>query len=152
MNHSLERTSPKGGPFFGTCIMCGETDLPISATFDLCPNTKGLTEQQVLEAAILGPLSVSQIGTVPVDANGLSEILEAELPSGITSSADKYQQDDNAGIPVMESNQERYNREAKTPGTQAWAETYAEQVYHSDEPDREDDYNGDYDDWERDQE
>lgn len=164
MNHALERTSPKGENevFIGTCILCGKTGLPSSAVHEFCVNPRNMSEQEVLEASILGtldpvhiaealkivadatkagvtitngnvvdllmdqrehwpahmcrsiaerigfspklPLSVSQIGTVPVDANRLSEILEAEVPKGIQSSGDKYQgsYDPNAGVPVTD--------------------------------------------------
>lgn len=31
MSHALERSSPKGGPFKGTCTKCGMIDLPMTA-------------------------------------------------------------------------------------------------------------------------
>ena len=34
--HILERTSPKGGPFRGTCVRCGQTELPAVAARALC--------------------------------------------------------------------------------------------------------------------
>ncbi len=38
MMHSLKRTSPKGGPFIGTCINCGKTDLPLARANEDCKN------------------------------------------------------------------------------------------------------------------
>lgn len=46
--HALRRTSPKGGPFLGTCIQCGEENLPSSAALKPCPNQRGLTQDDAL--------------------------------------------------------------------------------------------------------
>lgn len=35
--HSIERTSPKGGPFLGTCRYCSRINLPMSAATEHCP-------------------------------------------------------------------------------------------------------------------
>jgi hypothetical protein len=49
--HSLERTSPKGGPFLGTCRKCGQQNLTLKAAFEECENVRGTTpEQDILEA------------------------------------------------------------------------------------------------------
>jgi hypothetical protein len=55
MKHNLERTSPKGSPFIGTCRLCGTPNLPMSAIFEDCPNQRGLTEDEGLIEAIEGP-------------------------------------------------------------------------------------------------
>lgn len=34
--HSLERTSPKGGPFIGTCTKCGMRDIPAARMSEPC--------------------------------------------------------------------------------------------------------------------
>lgn len=52
--HALERTSPKGGPFFGTCTKCGITDLPMSAVGKPCANPANITEDEALILAIKG--------------------------------------------------------------------------------------------------
>jgi len=54
MKHSLERTSPKGGPFIGTCTLCGKTDLPIGAATQDCENVRGLTQDEAVVEAITG--------------------------------------------------------------------------------------------------
>jgi hypothetical protein len=46
--HALVRTSPKGGPFRGTCIQCEATDLPAEAAMQPCPNPGGRTQTQSL--------------------------------------------------------------------------------------------------------
>lgn len=53
--HSLERTSPKGGPFFGTCTKCGQTDLPIAAVGWPCVNPANISQDEALMMAIRGP-------------------------------------------------------------------------------------------------
>jgi hypothetical protein len=52
--HALARTSPKGGPFFGTCMKCGQTDLPITATGKPCVNPANLTPDETLLVAQRG--------------------------------------------------------------------------------------------------
>lgn len=51
--HALNRTSPKGTPFLGTCMKCGRTNLPPSAVNEECDNPAGMTQ----EAALLSVLS-----------------------------------------------------------------------------------------------
>jgi hypothetical protein len=53
--HAIERTSPKGGPFLGTCMRCGRTGLPMSAVTEPCENVAGMTDDEVLLTAIKLP-------------------------------------------------------------------------------------------------
>lgn len=53
--HCLTRTSPMGGPFFGTCIQCGTENLPSAAANDACGNPRQLTYDDALVEAIDGP-------------------------------------------------------------------------------------------------
>jgi hypothetical protein len=53
--HAINRTSPKGGPFIGTCSLCGVTDLRISDATKYCENVRGLTEEEALLEAIEAP-------------------------------------------------------------------------------------------------
>lgn len=46
--HAIERTSPKGQPFIGTCRLCGTPNLPAKAALDECPNQRGLTAEEAL--------------------------------------------------------------------------------------------------------
>ena len=46
--HALSRTSPKGGPFIGTCLKCGVPNLPMSATRLECENVRGISDGAVL--------------------------------------------------------------------------------------------------------
>ena len=50
MKHVIERTSLKGPgmSFIGTCTLCGQKELPMSAAFEDCPNVRGLTKDQAL--------------------------------------------------------------------------------------------------------
>lgn len=50
--HALRRTSPKGGPFLGTCMQCGETGLPSNAVLKPCTNPANLTQDESLLLAI----------------------------------------------------------------------------------------------------
>lgn len=53
--HSIERTSPKGEPFVGTCWQCGRTGLTIAAMTEPCENIAGLTETESLLIAVEPP-------------------------------------------------------------------------------------------------
>lgn len=53
--HSVERTSPKGGPFVGTCTLCGKTGLTFANMDEPCPNTRGLSVDETLIEAIDPP-------------------------------------------------------------------------------------------------
>lgn len=52
MKHAIERTSPKGESFRGTCWQCGRNDLPMSAALEECENIAALTEAESLLMAI----------------------------------------------------------------------------------------------------
>jgi hypothetical protein len=54
MKHSLRRTSPKGGPFVGVCVLCGKQGLTIAQSQDDCANVLGKTADEVLLDAIKG--------------------------------------------------------------------------------------------------
>lgn len=53
--HCLERTSPFGERFVGTCILCGKTGLSSADALQPCDNPAGLSREQTLRAAIDGP-------------------------------------------------------------------------------------------------
>lgn len=46
--HALVRTSPKGGPFLGTCTLCGTPNLPMRAACEPCSNQRGLSQDEAL--------------------------------------------------------------------------------------------------------
>lgn len=52
--HSLRRTNPKGQKFLGTCVLCGEENLPMEAALRPCPNQRGLTQDDALIEAVRG--------------------------------------------------------------------------------------------------
>lgn len=53
--HSLNRTSPKGGPFIGTCALCGKAGLTLDNMRDECENQRALTQDEAVIEAVLGP-------------------------------------------------------------------------------------------------
>lgn len=53
-NHALRRTSPKGGPFLGTCFKCGMENLPATAVSQPCENPANLTRDEAVMVAITG--------------------------------------------------------------------------------------------------
>lgn len=55
IGHSLERTSPKGTRFVGTCRLCGQEHLTTADMNDECPNQRGLSQDEALIEAIEGP-------------------------------------------------------------------------------------------------
>jgi hypothetical protein len=55
MKHHVERTSPKGGPFIGTCRLCGMTGLAASAAREDCENVRGFSVEEALIETIEGP-------------------------------------------------------------------------------------------------
>jgi hypothetical protein len=57
MKHPLvNRTSPKGGPFVGTCAACGKTGITSDMVArDECDNVRGMDQEQALIEAIKGP-------------------------------------------------------------------------------------------------
>jgi len=50
MSHALARTSRKPGPFYGTCIKCGATNLPPDAVDDPCPADTVMSDEAALVA------------------------------------------------------------------------------------------------------
>jgi hypothetical protein len=52
--HSLNRTSPKGHSFIGTCALCGKSDLTIGDMNTECENTRGLSQDEAVVEAIIG--------------------------------------------------------------------------------------------------
>jgi hypothetical protein len=52
--HAIERTSPKGGPFIGTCYLCGTENLPPEAVFWPCANPVNLSQDEAVIVAITG--------------------------------------------------------------------------------------------------
>jgi hypothetical protein len=54
VKHHIDRTSPKGGPFRGTCRLCGTPGLTIEQVNDDCPNQRGLSSAEALVEAITG--------------------------------------------------------------------------------------------------
>lgn len=52
MSHSLSRTSPKGGPFIGTCTKCGTKDIPLDQMHEHCPNPANLSNADALNVAL----------------------------------------------------------------------------------------------------
>jgi hypothetical protein len=55
--HVIERTSPKGSPFLGVCILCGEADLKAQDAANICPNPQGLSRDEALQVTINGPIN-----------------------------------------------------------------------------------------------
>lgn len=55
--HALTRTSPKGGAFIGTCMKCGEPDLPAAAVGKPCSNPANMTQDEALLLSITGNFS-----------------------------------------------------------------------------------------------
>ena len=55
MTHAIERTSPKGGPFRGTCRKCGARDLGTGAALEACPSDGVVSDEQILLDMIAGP-------------------------------------------------------------------------------------------------
>lgn len=53
--HSLNRTSPKGHSFVGTCSLCGKQSLTLADMNSECENTRGLTQDEAVIEAVLGP-------------------------------------------------------------------------------------------------
>jgi hypothetical protein len=54
MKHHVERTSPKGQDFIGTCRLCGKPNLKASAALEDCENFRGLSAEEALIEAITG--------------------------------------------------------------------------------------------------
>jgi len=54
VKHHVERTSPKGRDFIGTCRLCGKRGLKASAALEDCENVRGLTEEEAMLEIITG--------------------------------------------------------------------------------------------------
>jgi hypothetical protein len=54
MRHSIQRTSPKGQDFVGTCSLCGTPNLTTKNVHDECPNQRGLTSDEAVIEAVTG--------------------------------------------------------------------------------------------------
>jgi hypothetical protein len=52
--HLLERTSPKGEDFIGTCQLCGKTGLRANAIFKFCENPGRVPSDEAVLIAIEG--------------------------------------------------------------------------------------------------
>jgi len=52
VSHSLRRTSPKGGPFTGTCTKCGREGIALADMHGGCPNPANLSDGDALMIAI----------------------------------------------------------------------------------------------------
>jgi hypothetical protein len=57
--HALERTSPKGQDFIGTCRLCGTPNLKTPFDDPPCPNQRGLSEDEALIEAIEPPMTTT---------------------------------------------------------------------------------------------
>lgn len=53
--HAIERTSPKGGRFIGTCMKCGRPGLTIADMGEPCENIAGMTQDEAVLLAVRGP-------------------------------------------------------------------------------------------------
>lgn len=52
--HVLNRTSPKGQSFVGTCSLCGKPNLTLADMNSECENMRGLSQDEALIEAITG--------------------------------------------------------------------------------------------------
>ncbi len=58
MKHHINRTSPKGQAFIGTCYLCGKPGLKFEDAQNDCENVRGLTVEEALVEGVTGsPLS-----------------------------------------------------------------------------------------------
>ena len=56
MAHSIERTSPKGEKFIGTCMKCGRQGLTlIEAMEEECDNPSGMSQDEALLRTVSPP-------------------------------------------------------------------------------------------------
>jgi hypothetical protein len=53
--HVLERTSPMGDKFIGTCTLCGKEGLTIAQANQICANPQHVSSNDALIQAINGP-------------------------------------------------------------------------------------------------
>lgn len=56
MKHPLvNRTSPKGVPFIGTCAACGKAGITFEClSSEECDNVRGMTQEQAVIEAVMG--------------------------------------------------------------------------------------------------
>lgn len=54
MKHHINRTSPKGQDFVGTCYLCGKQNLRAKDALEDCDNIRGLTDEEALVEAVTG--------------------------------------------------------------------------------------------------
>lgn len=60
MKHPLiNRMSPKGGPFIGTCAACGKSGLTLAAMGEDCENVRGMTREQAILEAVEGETPIT---------------------------------------------------------------------------------------------
>lgn len=50
----INRTSPYGQPFIGTCASCGKTGITMGQMREECQNPRNMTQEQALVEAIKG--------------------------------------------------------------------------------------------------
>ena len=50
--HAINRTSPKGQKFVGTCMRCGRSGLTLADMNKRCENIAGMSEEEALLNAI----------------------------------------------------------------------------------------------------
>lgn len=60
MRHVLDRTSPKGEKFQGTCRLCGATNISIYGANSECPNPRGLSPDDAMREAVTGKPKLQQ--------------------------------------------------------------------------------------------
>jgi hypothetical protein len=58
--HAIERTSPMGGPFIGTCRLCGTPNLRMGDALKECPNQRGLSADEALLELLDQPEDVAR--------------------------------------------------------------------------------------------
>lgn len=68
MRHALERTSPMGQPFRGTCWQCGASNLRMSAATEQCENPANLTIEESLILAVEGLPKTKSVLPVSIPA------------------------------------------------------------------------------------
>lgn len=75
MKHHIERTSPKGQAFVGTCRLCGKMNLPMSAVHEDCENVRGLSAEEALIETMMGgsPKKRSQMA-IRLRGNGFETV------------------------------------------------------------------------------
>ncbi len=52
--HHINRTSPKGQEFLGTCYLCGRENLRVKDALEDCENVRGLSAEDALVEAVTG--------------------------------------------------------------------------------------------------